>query len=254
MTDNETLARIGSTCLQQFIENNVSKIDENFWEKICRMFIDLFEDTTPYALFFDYRPQAPQPPPGVVAPPEYDLTTQTNRTQSIKSPSLISIDPVDSAFSPNSLKVTSPVEIESPLQVSIENYVPDITGRPRPERKDFPAIISKCVLHLLVIQTLQEVLDSGIDKKAVYNALSSKHLFVLLDCLEKSYRFSKAFNEEMELRMALYRMGFMKQLPNLLKQETSSVLIYLSILIRMYLDEKDERVCIREEIERRFLP
>ncbi|KAJ3414515.1 guanine nucleotide exchange protein for ADP-robosylation factor [Chytridiales sp. JEL 0842] len=241
--ENETLARIGSTCLQQFIENNVQKIDYNLWDKLCAMFTHLFKITTPDALFFDYREQAPQPPAGVIAPPEADSPGADG------SPS--NGDPNTGNDAPKPLKIvigTAPPSFEK------DSAVPDITGRPKPQKKDFQNIIVKCVLHLLVIQTLQEVLASGGPTDAVYNSLSSKHLFTLIDCLDRSYRFAKAFNEDMELRMALYRMGFMKQLPNLLKQETSSVSSYITVLIKMYSDPKEERVSMRDGIEKRLIP
>ncbi|KAJ3296250.1 guanine nucleotide exchange protein for ADP-robosylation factor [Rhizoclosmatium sp. JEL0117] len=228
--ENETLARIGSTCLQQFIETNLHKMDDNLWEKVCSIFIHLFRVTTPDALFFDYRAEMPQEPTGVVAPSETDEAD------------------VEISNSPNNCKSVDESSSFSPTQ----SAVPDITGRPKPLKKDFPGIITKCVLHLLVIQTLQEVLSSGSD--SVYKSLSSKHVFVLIDCLERSYQFAKAFNEDMELRMALYRMGFMKTLPNLLKQETSSVSTYISILIKMYSDPSEERKGTRADIEKRLIP
>ncbi|KAJ1554755.1 guanine nucleotide exchange protein for ADP-robosylation factor, partial [Nowakowskiella sp. JEL0078] len=225
--ENETLARIGSTCLQQFIENNVSKINNEEWDKICIMFIKLFSDTTPNALFFDISDSEPE-----------------------------KID-----------------ETQSP------------TRRSRPEKKDFQQIIVKCVLHLLVIQTLSEVLTtsgsnnessiqgsdrSGSDSQPrretaqpqsqsnataiVYSSLSCKHLFELLDCLEQSYRFAQKFNANLELRMQLYKMGFMKQLPNLLRQETSSVSTYILVLVKMHGDQSLERRQGKPEVDKRLIP
>lgn len=210
--ENETLARIGSTCLQQFIEGNVNKLDEGVWEKICQMFVHLFEVTTPHALFFDPNDSGEPVPEG----------TETTSSPTIQTP--------DGALT-----------------------VETRPRRPRPQKKEFQQIIVKCVLHLLVIQTLQEVLTSG-PEDAVYRSLSSHNLFTLIDCLERSYRFAREFNGDMELRMALYRMGFMKQLPNLLKQETSSVSSYLGALIKMYLDTSEERKGMRGEIEKRLVP
>ncbi|ORY49065.1 Sec7-domain-containing protein [Rhizoclosmatium globosum] len=181
--ENETLARIGSTCLQQFIETNLHKMDDNLWEKVCSIFIHLFRPT------------------GVVAPSETDEAD------------------VEISASPNNCK-------------SLTN------------QKDFPGIITN-VFSLTSYPNSTEVLSSGSD--SVYKSLSSKHVFVLIDCLERSYQFAKAFNEDMELRMALYRMGFMKTLPNLLKQETSSVSTYISILIKI-----EERT--RADIEKRLIP
>ncbi|KAI9105732.1 hypothetical protein DFS34DRAFT_27501 [Phlyctochytrium arcticum] len=210
--ENETLARIGSTCLQQFIEGNVTQLDPTVWEKICNMFVHLFEVTTPHALFFDPNDMG-----------------EGGSTEEHGTPTITTQD------AGNDLVVDTRAR------------------RPRPQKKEFQQIIVKCVLHLLVIQTLQEVLTSG-PEGAVYKSLSSQNLFTLIDCLERSYRFARAFNGDMELRMALYRMGFMKQLPNLLKQETSSVSSYLGVLIKMYLDQSAERIGMRGEIEKRLVP
>ncbi|KAI9017378.1 hypothetical protein BC832DRAFT_588642 [Gaertneriomyces semiglobifer] len=211
--ENETLARIGSTCLQQFIEGNVQKLTDAIWEKFCNMFVHLFEVTTPHALFFDPN----------------DTGEASVEGESGAAPAT---QPVDGS-------VGTPVDTRP--------------RRPRPQKKEFQQIIVKCVLHLLVIQTLHEVLTSGQDD-AVYRSLSSRNLLTLIDCLERSYRFARAFNGDMELRMALYRMGFMKQLPNLLKQETSSVSSYLNVLLKMYLDTNTERRSMRSEIEKRLIP
>ena len=49
--ENETLARIGSQCLQQFIENNAGKLTDETWGKIVGTFTRLFDVTTPHSLF-----------------------------------------------------------------------------------------------------------------------------------------------------------------------------------------------------------
>lgn len=113
-------------------------------------------------------------------------------------------------------------------------------------------IIVQCVLHLLVIQTLHEVLIGTGNVDKVYHALTSKRLFKLIDCLEKSYRFAFKFNGDTELRTKLFKMGFMKQMPNLLKQETTSATNYISILLKMYADpERDDS---NKEIIARLMP
>ncbi|KAI8812764.1 hypothetical protein BJ742DRAFT_552239 [Cladochytrium replicatum] len=219
--ENETLARIGSTCLQQFIETNVSKLNEELWEKICNMFVHLFEVTTPYGLFFDTS----TPLNGVTVEDSEALNYQ--QPQASNSESQYPIGPAG-----------------MPL-------------RPRPQKKEFQQIIVKCVLHLLIIQTVNEILTSNSNPQIpdqVYRSLKSDHLFVLIDSLEKSYRFAQRFNGDLELRMQLFKMGFMKQLPNLLKQETSSVSCYISVLIKMHSDPSPERQAMREETEKRLLP
>ena len=67
--------------------------------------------------------------------------------------------------------------------------------------------------------------------------------------LKKSYHFAKRFNEDRELRTRLFREGFMKQPPNLLKQESGSARVYVLILLRIYADQSDERAASRPETE-----
>ncbi|KAK0883539.1 guanine nucleotide exchange protein for ADP-robosylation factor, partial [Friedmanniomyces endolithicus] len=72
--------------------------------------------------------------------------------------------------------------------------------------------------------------------------------------LKKSYHFAKRFNEDRELRTRLFREGFMKQPPNLLKQESGSASVYVGILLRMYKDDTDERVASRADTEAALIP
>jgi brefeldin A-inhibited guanine nucleotide-exchange protein len=49
--ENDTLARIGTSCLQQFLENNVQKLSAARWEQVAATFVKLFRTTTPHQLF-----------------------------------------------------------------------------------------------------------------------------------------------------------------------------------------------------------
>lgn len=194
--NNETLSRIGATCLQQIIETNLSKLDSQDWDQICDIMDQLVNETVPHEIFFD-------------------LSDGTN-----------GVNPVSK------------------------------TGRPllpRPQKKDFERIISVCVQHLLVLQTLSDILNSGSDF-AVYRSLELNHLNKFLNFFEYSYQFAKEFNDNLEIRNALFQMGFMKNLPNLLKQETSSLSIYLTLLNRMYSDKVESRAALKESIEQKMIP
>lgn len=122
---------------------------------------------------------------------------------------------------------------------------------PRPHKREFNSIITKCVQHLLIIETVYQIL-SGSQQTAVYEHLSSNHLFKLGDALYSSYMFAKSFNNDLPLRKELHKIGFMKQLPNLLKQETSSVSCYIIILSKIYTDESRKE--IKDEVEKRLIP
>ncbi len=49
--ENDTLARIGTSCLQQLLESNVKKLSPARWERIATTFVKLFRTTTPHQLF-----------------------------------------------------------------------------------------------------------------------------------------------------------------------------------------------------------
>lgn len=51
ITENDTLARIGTSCLQQFLENNARKLSTTRWERVASAFVKLFRTTTPHQLF-----------------------------------------------------------------------------------------------------------------------------------------------------------------------------------------------------------
>jgi len=49
--ENDTLARIGTSCLQQLLESNVKKLSVARWERVAATFVKLFRTTTPHQLF-----------------------------------------------------------------------------------------------------------------------------------------------------------------------------------------------------------
>ncbi|KAJ1556021.1 guanine nucleotide exchange protein for ADP-robosylation factor [Cladochytrium tenue] len=253
--DNETLARIGSTCMTQFVENNVEHLDDELWNKICNVFTHLFKFTTPTGLFFDYREQAPQAPPAVVAPPETDGSGSLPGKEA-SSAGALGIAIPGFAGEPPDINYTSLVGVQvTSLPAAVSRSATDISGRGRPAKKDFPGIIFKCVLHLIVLQTVQDILCSdSAAALAAQRSLGPDNAFRLLDCLERSYRFAHAFNLDTDLRAALFRLGFMKQLPNLLKQETSSVAVYVAALMKLYAVDGEDRRLFRSDIEARLLP
>jgi hypothetical protein len=83
---------------------------------------------------------------------------------------------------------------------------------------------------LLLIQLVQDTVVS------FYLDLSTDHILSLAAAVEKSYSFAHNFNSDIELRFSLWRAGFMNQVPNLLKQETSGLTAYLRIIFWLYLD------------------
>merc|ERR1719181_2657173 len=74
-----------------------------------------------------------------------------------------------------------------------------------------------------------------------YEYIPPAGIMVLLDALQRSFEFAQQFNEKIDLRQALKRLGFMremKQLPGLLKQEREALSCSLKILFQVQRDER----------------
>ncbi|KAJ3313350.1 guanine nucleotide exchange protein for ADP-robosylation factor [Boothiomyces sp. JEL0838] len=193
--ENEALSRIGATCIQQLIEHNNISFDEKDWDLVCKMFKELFDETSPTFLFYNY-------------------TEEETKDEKF-------------AF------------LNRPLG-------------PAPEKKEFQRQLARCVLHLHVVQTLQDVIATGPDD-IVYKQIPNNTLLELLDCFRASYHLAHVFNESIELRQALFRKGYMKNLPNLLKQETLCVNAYLMFLIKIYTDTSNNRTEIKNSTQDKFI-
>jgi brefeldin A-inhibited guanine nucleotide-exchange protein len=246
--ENDTIARIGSNCLQQLILQNVTKFKPDHWSKIVGAFVELFERTTAYQLFSAAT-----------------LSSSSSSTQNGVSP-MDEVTSDEGSLKINGTNGTNTPDVESinddeaktPTAAlnELEDYKPHSGLQQQPvvvtaaRRRFFNQIITRCVLQLLMIETVNELFSND----AVYAQIPSPELLRLMALLKKSYLFAKRFNENKELRMRLWREGFMKQPPNLLKQESGSAATYVSILLRMYHDEGEERKRNRADTESALVP
>lgn len=255
--ENDTIARIGSNCLQQLILQNVAKFRQVHWAKVVGAFVQLFDKTTAYELF-----TAAAAGPAKSSSSQKSANGETiSGDDTQESPGM---SPVGGHSAPDPTKTNG-------LQDAHEHEdgdMPTAPGseledyRPQPDaqqqtaavtvtrRRFFNRIITNCVLQLLMIETVHELFSND----NVYAQIPSSELLRLMGLLKKSYQFAKKFNEDKELRMQLWRQGFMKQPPNLLKQESGSAATYVHILFRMYHDEREERRASRAETEAALIP
>lgn len=215
--ENDTLARIGTSCLQQLLEHNVKKMSPARWDRITATFVKLFRTTTPHQLF----------------------------DESLR---------VDIEGSPSDFADTNGGQTMLPAPLSpsatMDQIKPDAQLSLSERRRIFKQIIVKCVLQLLLIETLNDLLRNDL----VYSTIPPEHLLRLMGVLDHSYQFARSFNEDKDLRMALWKVGFMKHLPNLLKQESSSASTLVHVLLRMYYDPRPEHQAARPQIAERLLP
>ncbi|KAF7301642.1 Guanine nucleotide exchange factor [Mycena indigotica] len=214
--ENDTLARIGTSCLQQLLENNVQKLSAARWDRITTTFVKLFKTTTPHQLFdeslrIDIDGSSPEP----------SESTDTNGTI------------LPAPLSPNG---------------EVPKHDPRSSSADR--RRVFKQIIVKCVLQLLLIETTNDLLRND----DVYRMIPPEHLLRLMGVLDHSYQFARSFNEDKELRTGLWKVGFMKHLPNLLKQESSSAATLVNVFLRMYFDNRPEHQAARPLMLDRLMP
>lgn len=274
--ENDTLARIGSNCLQQLILQNVQKFTPNHWSQVVKAFVELFQRTEATALFSAATSGASAQQAPVNGSSEIqelhgdtsaELSLQSMTEEQSKSENALGINGLAAPRRPSvvtseaSSVVAAEQRMPSPLPKrqtqELEDYRPETQDLQQPpivvtaaRRRFFNQIITKCVLQLLMIETVQELFTND----AVYEKIPSGELLQLMAVLKKSYHFAKRFNANRELRSRLFREGFMKQPPNLLKQESGSASVYVSILFRMYHDTSNDRAASRSDTEAALLP
>ncbi|RPB21977.1 hypothetical protein L211DRAFT_886029 [Terfezia boudieri ATCC MYA-4762] len=252
--ENDTIARIGSSCLQQLILQSVKKLRPEHWSKIVTSFVQLFESTTADQLFSAATSGSKGPTSESQRKP-YDADDSGDGENSLQinglAPPILDTngpDEISKEHSPDEKRQTvTNIDLEDYKPVSQLQQQPVVTAA---RRRFFNKIITKCVLQLLMIETVSELFSND----SVYNEIPSKELLRLMGLLKKSFSFARKFNADKELRMRLWREGFMKQPPNLLKQESGSAATYISILFRMYHDDKVERRQSRDAVEAALIP
>lgn len=193
--ENDTIARTGKSCLQDFLVRNANRFSEQQWNLVTDAFESLFKLTTANELF-NLDP----------------LKKRGSEDDSIDVP----LDLNDSSM--QSQEVSSPIvdENEERLQRS----------------KDKSSIVVKCVLQLLMIETLLELSV----EESFYENVPHQHLMRLAHLLKSSYNFARTFNDDYDLRVRLWNAGVIERLPNLLKQESMSSAVFLNIMFRLYCD------------------
>lgn len=246
--ENDTVSRIGSSCLQQLIQENVEKFEDHHWSAVVDTIQHLFELTTASELFGDYSDL------------DESLNDQGKDIANGTSENYKGHRPTASVASTTSTSgkeaALTGQEISGPKRQFSTDYN-------HTRQKRFRKTIVKCILQLLMIDTVDDILQkqetidadrepntngppsamvirrqTKVSGTEIYEKIPVGHLLRILVLLRKSFIFAHRFNNNKELRTNLWRLGFMKQLPNLLKQETLSAHVYISVLFRLFNDHE----------------
>jgi brefeldin A-inhibited guanine nucleotide-exchange protein len=189
-TENDTLARIGTSCLQQLLQNNASKLSPVLWQRVITTFVWLFKTTTPYQLL--------------------DERLRTEVDEASESPG--SAESGSHADGNIQAHVADDHQVEQQkgtlLPAPLSPPITDANNggnmaNPATRKRVFALIITKCVLQLLLIETTHELLQNA----DVYENIPPEHLLRLMAVLDDSYQFARGFNANKEVRNGLWKVG-----------------------------------------------
>ncbi|KND04045.1 hypothetical protein, variant [Spizellomyces punctatus DAOM BR117] len=246
---DEKLATTGGICLHGFVRDNLGRIGKcGSWGVITDGVEKAFATTLPAELLCcDYGKVSSKP-----------LDANSNRTESVGSEVVsagytaaravgteVTLDTLD--FEHTLVKCVTHLELVQALrdiaftklvgsgrrgseakvyvdktQSGRNSIVADMTATERPVDKSDPG--STPVPP--VVPEQKQVL--------AINIIPPEFRHRWLKCLYDSYAVARAFNEENDLRYAIYRRGLVPQLPHLVKQETLSFATYLRMLFAVY--------------------
>uniref|UniRef100_A0A670IWG9 ARF guanine nucleotide exchange factor 2 n=1 Tax=Podarcis muralis TaxID=64176 RepID=A0A670IWG9_PODMU len=237
--DNEQLARSGTNCLESLVILNGQKFSHEVWDQTCNCMLEIFKTTIPHVLL-TWRPA------GMEDDSSEKHLVSALITHSLAEKNVRKMMYVTHCARALEMKLFASLLIKCVVQLELIQTIDNIVFYPATSKKEDAE-------HMAAAQrdTLETDIHIDTEDQGMYKYMSSQHLFKLLDCLQESHSFSKAFNSNYEQRTVLWRAGFKgKSKPNLLKQETSSLACCLRILFRMYVDEnrRDSWEAIQERL------
>ncbi|SCV04177.1 LANO_0G08636g1_1 [Lachancea nothofagi CBS 11611] len=231
--ENDTIARIGRSCLQHLIVQNVSKFNDVHWSQITAAFGRLFELTTASELF------------------DMDPLHQGRRPSETKDHSERSISVDEEVARAHQEEDGEDVgnadtDVEKPSKRLVNTKSSDNLQRTISTKN---AIVVKCVLQLLMIESLSELFeDDGFSNNIPY-----KDAVKITNMLEKTYEFARDFNDDFGLRSRLLSARLVDKIPNLLKQETSASAVLINIMFKLFLNSEKESPNEKKKLSKRLI-
>ncbi|CAR24166.1 Arf family guanine nucleotide exchange factor SEC7 [Lachancea thermotolerans CBS 6340] len=231
--ENDTIARIGRSCLQHLILQNISKFDDTHWSQITAAFSRLFELTTAHELFdMDPLHQGRRQSESA-AKSENAATVEEEVERAHQEEEGEDVGNVDT-------------EAEKPSKRLVKTKSSEDLRR-RLSAKN--AIVVKCVLQLLMIESLSELFeDDGFSNHIPY-----KESIKLTNLLQNTYEFARDFNDDFELRTRLLNARLVDKIPNLTKQETSASAVLINIMFKLFLNSEKESKDEKKKLSERLI-
>ncbi|KAK9719991.1 guanine nucleotide exchange protein for ADP-robosylation factor [Basidiobolus ranarum] len=114
---------------------------------------------------------------------------------------------------------------------------------------DFMYALLKCSNHLMVIQAIVDL--SSNPKAPLLQSMPANLRSRVILCIHQSYKTAHDFNTNYELRLHLWKAGYVQQMPNLVKQEMLGLSSYLQLtfdLYKLYGDDHDTELAEADKI------
>jgi len=195
--DNEQLARSGMNCLENLVMGTGKHFREDCWVAIVDTITQVYANTLPVGLR-NWKPSLTDVPDAV--------SVHSNASD-------------ESSVSYNDKVLFHNIQIHCLVQAEIIQTVDNIVFFPATSTKE------------------DQGGDTSPNPEGMFSYISTSELFRIVDCLIESHNFAKGFNMDTDQRNLLWKHGFKgKTLPNLQKQETSSLQCALRILFKIYTD------------------
>ncbi|CAG8561265.1 2082_t:CDS:2 [Diversispora eburnea] len=211
---NEKLGQTGIHCFHNLIVRNGMRFDNVTWGIVTISLEDIFKWTTPNELL------------------EIEIVNSEIENRNRSGGEIPSKNSSIETFLNDNLSTTTPFSSNKNGNTKI-----DI---------DFPHAIIKCAAQLIAIQSVQDLALNDNSKSSTkepvhyLTQMPAEFRNRWLRCLYNSYKFAHDFNANDKLRHALWKAGYVQQMPNLTKQETLSLSVFLSILFDLYKTFGDE--------------
>ncbi|KAG0363033.1 hypothetical protein BC939DRAFT_495436 [Gamsiella multidivaricata] len=240
---SENLGQMGIFCLSQLVIKNGAMFDDERWELVTSTLETIFEMTTPHEVMVLDTGANPgtqvtesaavnegTPSTASAPAPKFDFQETVTKCAIhlvaitfVKDMALIDLSLWPSSSSPFAAHhVSAP---SNPAQVQPQQVQGDRESAVGARSSSFSGAS---------VSDQQGAASGPLTKPRFLHSMPTGLRHRWLECLRKSYRFVRSFNDNYELRHYLFKSGQIQQMPNMFKQENLALTTYVSVLFDFY--------------------
>ncbi len=249
--ENESLARIGCTCLVELVITKGLSWSGAQWDTICGVLEFIIRHNLPARLVnADLAADAIAAGSSTPAPSMADVRTTPTPTPAAAAAPTASA--AAKALLDDDKELESPHrQVEETMHARLAAAVAEGASEPTREplavklqrtvvaegAADWKNVRGRCTMQLIVIQSVADIITSH------YAHLSNDNLQMLLATLEQAHRFAHAANNKPELKKLAASAGVARLF---IRQEVDSGSCFARILLRMYSEDDTVKSALAE--------